>query len=164
MLPKGLNFSAEQLEAIDEHLNVLRWETEAKCVLLADITGQFISQKGDFENMNTAVLSALAAGELSATKEMAKLVGETARFKLLLHEGERQSVYLSDIDAELILVTVFNNSTPIGLVRMVTRQVVEQIREIAQAARLAPAADNELEDDDFAKMLVDQLDGLSFGF
>lgn len=157
-MQKGLNLSAEQLEAIDECLSILRWETEAKYVLLADISGQFIGQKGDTRDMNTAVLSALAAGELSATKEMAKLVGEPARFKLLLHEGERHSVYLSDVDAELILVAVFRNTTPIGMVRLVTRQVVEKIRSITQQAPLPGLANNELEDDDFAQMLVDQLD------
>jgi len=157
-LPKGLNFSVRQLEEINVCLTNLRWETEARCVLLADITGQLIEEQGISGQMNTAVLSALAAGQLAATKEMARLVGEQARFKLLLHEGERQSVYLSDVGEEMLLVTVFENSTPIGMVRLFTRTTVEQLKEIAQEAR---AEEEEAEDDftvDFGQLLADELD------
>jgi len=137
MLPQGLDFTSEQLERIENRLHRLRWDAEAQCVLLADISGQLISVKGKAE-MNTAVLSALAAGNLAATKEMARLVGEPARFKLLLHEGYRRSVYLSDVGEEMALITVFSNHTPIGLVRLVTQQAVKELAQIAAEARANP--------------------------
>ncbi|MGC9400481.1 MAG: roadblock/LC7 domain-containing protein [Anaerolineae bacterium] len=87
--------SVAQAEAIDACLEHMAYESEASCIILADITGQLISERGKTYNINTQVLSALAAGELSATQEMARLVGEKARFNLLLHEGEDHSVYLS---------------------------------------------------------------------
>ena len=77
MLPKGLDFTNDQLEQIDDILTQLYWDTEAQSILLADITGQLISVLGE-SNINTSVLSALAAGNLAATKEMARLVGEPA--------------------------------------------------------------------------------------
>ena len=113
MLPKGLDFTNDQLEQIDDILTQLYWDTEAQSILLADITGQLISVLGE-SNINTSVLSALAAGNLAATKEMARLVGEPARFKLLLHEGEQRSVYLSDVDDELVIVAIFSQHTRIG--------------------------------------------------
>ena len=134
MLPQGLNFTNEQMEKIEKSLQQLYWDTEAQCILVADITGQLISVLGETK-MNTAVLSALAAGNLAATKEMARLVGEPARFKLLLHEGETRSVYLSDVGEELVLITVFSNQIPIGLVRLSTQVAVRKLLELIEEAR-----------------------------
>jgi predicted regulator of Ras-like GTPase activity (Roadblock/LC7/MglB family) len=161
MLPQGLDFSDRQLEEISSLLSHMRWETEACCVLLADITGQLVESQGMVGRINTEVLSALAAGELSATKEMARLVGEEPRFKLLVHEGAHQSVYLSDVDGELILITVFNNTTPIGMVRLATRRTVEQLKAIARESRSQGAAAPPITGD-FGQLLADALD-LSLG-
>ncbi len=155
-LPQGLDFSSEQMEQIDEHLNQLHWDTEAQCVLLADISGQLISVKGT-SKINTAVLSALAAGNLAATKEMARLVGEPARFKLLLHEGEERSVYLSDVGAELVLITIFGNRTPIGLVRLGTQQAVQKLGKVVQAARNNPAPKDPILSKQQGSTLADEL-------
>ncbi len=139
MLPKSLDFTDEQLEQIETILHQLFWDTEAQSILLADITGQLISVLGE-STINTSVLSALAAGNLAATKEMARLVGEPARFKLLLHEGERRSVYLSDVDGELVLVTVFGRHTPIGLVRLSTQVAIQRLRPVViEALKAAPS-------------------------
>jgi predicted regulator of Ras-like GTPase activity (Roadblock/LC7/MglB family) len=157
-LPKGLDFSTQHLDEIHDCLTNLRWETEARCVLLADITGQLIEEQGISTEMNTAALSALAAGEMAATKEMARLVGQRARFKLLLHEGDDQSVYLSDVGEEMLLVSVFDNSTPIGMVRLFTREAVEQLKAIASRSR---AEDQKPTPDlmaDFGQLLSDELD------
>ncbi len=161
--PAGLDLSSPQLDRIDSCLNNMLWETEAQCVLLADITGQLISEKGAAQRMNTAVLSALAAGQLAATKELAKLVGESAQFKLLLHEGERQCVYLSDVGEELILVTVFDTSTAIGLVRMYIRKTVEELLEVLKMPPAPSDEDGEEDtslDDDFGDLLISQFDDI----
>jgi predicted regulator of Ras-like GTPase activity (Roadblock/LC7/MglB family) len=146
LLPMGLDFTSTQLEKIENYLNQLSWETEAQCVLLADVTGQLISVIGKVD-MNTAVLSALAAGNLAATKEMARLVGEPARFKLLLHEGEKRSVYLSDVGAEMVLITVFDNHIPIGLVRLGTQQTVKQLEGVVEEASKNKSQKSELPGD-----------------
>ncbi len=134
MLPQEFSFSDRELDKIDTILQQLYWDTEAQCLLVADTSGQLVSVLGQTE-MNTAVLSALAAGNLAATKEMARLVGEQARFKLLLHEGEKQSIYLSDIGEEMILITVFGNQIPIGLVRWGIQVAVRKLMEIITEAR-----------------------------
>lgn len=157
-LPKGVDFSARHLEQIHECLTNLRWETEARCVLLADITGQLIEEQGISAEMNTAVLSALAAGEMAATKELARLVGQQARFKLVLHEGDDRSVYLSDVGEEMLLVTVFDHSTPIGMVRLFTREAVETLKRIIEEARTAETADEDDLAASFEQLLAADLD------
>lgn len=159
-LKPGLVLSVEQAEAIDHCLARIALESEARCIILADVTGQLIAERGQTGTMNTQVLSALAAGELAATQEMARLVGERARFKLLLHEGEEQSIYLSDVGEQLILVIVFDNDTPIGLVRLVLKQAVEALTSILEGSR--PGATQEQTrktlDGHFARLLEDELD------
>ncbi len=134
MLPQGYSFSEQELEKIELILQQLYWDTEAQCLLVADTSGQLVSVLGQTE-MNTAVLSALAAGNMAATKEMASLVGEQARFKLLLHEGEKRSIYLSDVGEEMILITVFSNQIPIGLVRWGIQIAIRKLLEIIEKAR-----------------------------
>lgn len=134
MLSEGLVFSDRDMEKVDTVLQQLYWDTGAQCILVADVSGQLISVLGQTE-MNTAVLSALAAGNLAATREMARLVGEQARFKLLLHEGEKHSIYLSDVGEEMLLITIFGNQIPIGLVRWGTQVAVRILLETIKEAR-----------------------------
>lgn len=140
MIPGSLHFTTAQLDEIIAALQRLRTEASAECVILADITGQLIESLGNLEGVNTAVLSALAAGEVAATREMARLVGKEARFKLMLHEGDDQSVYLSDVGGELVLVAILGNHVPIGMVRLLTRMTVDRLQQIIQASMQAAAA------------------------
>ncbi|MGD8623482.1 MAG: roadblock/LC7 domain-containing protein [Anaerolineae bacterium] len=152
--------SVEQAEAIDACLARMADDSNARGIILADVTGQQIAERGHMASINTQVLSALAAGELAATHEMARLVGEKARFKLLLHEGEEQSVYLSDVGEQLILVIVFDTDTPIGLVRMVLKRALDELAPIL----LQPGQDGGstggggLLGDDFARLVENELD------
>ena len=163
----GFVLSTEQAERIDTALERMAYDSEASCIILADMTGQLIAERGQTCRMNTQVLSALAAGELAATHEMARLVGEKARFKLLLHEGEQRSVYLSDVGEELILVIVFDVETPIGLVRMILKQAVDELAPIIEEARRSNGDGqiNQTLDGDFAQTLEGELDSsLKFEF
>lgn len=135
MLPRRVRLSAHHLQQIDVYLTRLRREVKALLVLLADISGQLIEEQGVNGNINAAALSALAAGEMAATREMARLVGQQARFKMMMHEGDNRTVYLSDVDEEMLLVTVCDNSTPIGLLRFHLRETVAQLRYILREAR-----------------------------
>ena len=155
----GVSLSVEQAEAIDRCLDKIAYESEARCIILADMTGRLIGERGQTCSMNTQVLSALAAGELVATYELARLVGEPARFKLLLHEGEQHSVYLSDIGEQLILIIVFDNDTPIGLVRMVLREVVEELTPLLRSSSpMTEPFPHEQLADDFTELLKESLD------
>jgi len=158
MLPQTIDLSSVQLEEISETLKELRWESEAHCVLLADITGQLIEAQGILNDMNTAVLSALAAGQLAATKEMARLVGEPARFKLMLHEGEKQTVYVSDVVGELILVLVLDTRIPIGMVRLSTQMAVEHLSHIIEDLSYVGAPVENEDWGDFDQLLSNELD------
>jgi predicted regulator of Ras-like GTPase activity (Roadblock/LC7/MglB family) len=154
--PREINFSIQHLERIVAHLKQMRRETNAYCVLLADQNGQLIESVAGDDAPNTDEISVLAAGELAATREIARMLGET-RFQFLLHEGERKNIYLSDVSGEMMLITVFNRKAPIGLVRLWTRNISEQLDHIILEARTETQNNQEL-NDAFGQLVLDRLD------
>jgi predicted regulator of Ras-like GTPase activity (Roadblock/LC7/MglB family) len=125
-----LTLSTRQLHSIADCLHRIRREGQAHFVLLADITGQLIEIEGDSGTIDPPVLAALAAGEVSATREIARLMNEVPGFKMILHEGRQQNIYLSEVDEELVLAVLFNKKIPIGMVRLMTQMTVDQLHQI----------------------------------
>ncbi len=159
MTVKGIAFTTDEIEAFDKILDELFWESKAQSVLLSDISGHLISVVGE-STVNTLPLSVLAAGNLAATKEMARMIGEPTKFKLLLHEGDTKSVYLSDVGEKLLLLAIFGKNTPIGLVRLATQTAVNKILEVLEVALSTPRAedfDSNESNDQINQELVDAL-------
>lgn len=149
--------TARQFDEITKVLSELAAKTKASTILLADISGQLITQRGNTDDINTAILSALAASDFAATSEMAKLVGEDAKFKLLFHEGEKRNVYLSNVGDNFFLVVVFDVSVTLGLVRIYTKKAIENLLTIFEESEAGEDASAIL-DQDFSSMLGDMLD------
>lgn len=149
--------TAKQFDEITKVLSELAAKTKASTILLADISGQLITQRGNTDDINTAILSALAASDFAATSEMAKLVGEDAKFKLLFHEGEKRNVYLSNVGDNFFLVVVFDVSVTLGLVRIYTKKAIENLLSVFESSEAGDDASSIL-DQDFSSMLGDMLD------
>jgi predicted regulator of Ras-like GTPase activity (Roadblock/LC7/MglB family) len=149
--------NAKQFDEITKILSELAAKTKASTILLADISGQLITQRGTTEDINTAILSALAASDFAATSEMAKLVGEEAKFKLLFHEGEKRNVYLSNIGDNFFLVVVFDVSVTLGLVRIYTKKAIQNLSSVFESSESDEDAGKVI-DQDFSSMLGDMLD------
>jgi len=149
--------TAKQFDEITKVLSELAAKTKASTILLADISGQLITQRGNTDEINTAILSALAASDFAATSEMAKLVGEDAKFKLLFHEGEKRNVYLSNVGDNFFLVVVFDVSVTLGLVRIYTKKAIENLLNVFESSEAGDDASAIL-DQDFSSMLGDMLD------
>ncbi len=149
--------TAKQFDEITKVLSELAAKTKASTILLADISGQLITQRGNTDDINTAILSALAASDFAATSEMAKLVGEDAKFKLLFHEGEKRNVYLSNVGDNFFLVVVFDVSVTLGLVRIYTKKAIQNLLTVFETSEAGEDA-SKLLDQDFSSMLGDMLD------
>ncbi len=148
--------NGKQYEAITKILSELATKTKASAILFADMSGQLISQRGKTEDMNTTVLSALAASDFAATAEMAKLVGEEAKFKLLFHEGDKRNVYLSNVGDDFFLVVVFDVSVTLGLIRIYTKKAIEDLANALLVNN--EEEDNNMIDEDFSTLLGNALD------
>ena len=105
-------------------------ECAARVVFLVDRDGQTIAFHGDIGDMDTTSFASLAAGNVAATSSMAKLIGEDT-FPAVVHEGERESIYISVIGRSL-LVVVFDEKSTVGLVKIRTKRASHEIASILE--------------------------------
>ena len=120
------SFDEEDLAALTRSVDRFLAETGARSALLADRSGQLVATMGEPLSFDPTVFATLTAADFSANDQLARLIGETD-FTTLFHQGEKESMYVADVARRLILVTLFDNTTPIGLVRLKIKPVVEEL-------------------------------------
>ena len=122
------------LEKIDHCLNRMISSTFAHCVLLIHRSGQLISHFGQIPGGETPgidilSLSVLTAANFGATAEIARLLGEK-EFTLLFHKGRSENVYFSAIGEHVIMVTLFDDKTSLGLIRLQIHKITDELSKI----------------------------------
>jgi predicted regulator of Ras-like GTPase activity (Roadblock/LC7/MglB family) len=95
-------------------------EANAGYVFLVDKSGPQIASAGEME-LDTTSLASLTAGTVAATEGLSSLIGET-RFSTLFHEGVGHSLHISQVGEKAILLTIFDEESSLGLVRLRTQQ------------------------------------------
>lgn len=105
-------------------------EAAARAVFLVDRDGQPIAYHGDIGDMDTTSFSSLAAGNVAATSSMAKLIGEN-EFPGVVHEGERESIFIAVIGRSLLAV-VFDERSTLGLVKIRTKKASFAVAKILE--------------------------------
>ncbi|MEP6741065.1 MAG: roadblock/LC7 domain-containing protein [bacterium] len=141
-----------QLKAV---LARLRMDSSARVVFLVDKDGQEIAVQGEVGNLDTTSLASLAAGNVAATGGMAQLIGEK-EFPTLSHEGARESIHISVI-GRMLLIVVFDERSSLGLVKLRSRQVSQQLSSMMDEIVNAPE-DNS--DSPFAEITDEDIDSL----
>jgi len=120
----------QQFHRIKNVLARLCVECAARVVFLVDRDGQPIAFHGDIGDMDTTSFSSLAAGNVAATTSMARLIGEDV-FPAVVHEGERESIFISVIGRSL-LVVVFDERSTLGLVKIRTKRASHEVAKILE--------------------------------
>jgi len=94
-------------------------------VLVIDNAGSLIANVGSKVDLDAVSLAAVAAANFAATEQIARLIGERD-FVLLFYKGRSESFHFTRVGNDYIIVTIFNNSLSLGLLRL-------KIAEVAQA-------------------------------
>ena len=123
------SFTEDDFGAITRSLQQFLHETNARCALLVDRTGQLVATVGEQPRFDPTAFATLTAADFSANDQLARLIGET-EFNSLFHQGEQESMYLVDIARRVILVVLFDNRTTLGLVRLKVKQPVEELSKL----------------------------------
>jgi len=123
---------------IEKHLRDFLGKSEAQWTALVDRGGNLFSEAGDIGTLDVTVLSALAAGSFSATKELAKRLGEK-EFMALYHEGLHISILMMSLYYDCLLLTVFSERTNIGLVRFYAQQTSISLNACLETASQSAA-------------------------
>ncbi len=154
----------EDYWAINSILSDLLKSSNSRSTLLIDRTGQLISKVGmppDFDMMSFA---SLCAADFEANNQLAQLIGEKD-FSTLYHQGAEESMYLSKIVRDVILVVLFDKSTTLGLVRLRVKRAVGELSTIVESLFEKLEYRNEeydkpLVDDEFTKEIEAEIDSL----
>jgi predicted regulator of Ras-like GTPase activity (Roadblock/LC7/MglB family) len=159
---KRLVFSEKTYHKIGQILTELLKQSQSQLCLFADMNGYPITHSGEAELTDIFSLTALAAGDFSATAEMAKIIGGEERFRFIYHEGAARNVYLCNVGDNYLLLIVFTKNVALGMVRILAQRTVERL--VALLAELKQESDNASRfiDDEFRSMLGQQLDS-AFG-
>lgn len=123
------SFTEEDFASITQVLQRLLFDSNARCSLIVDRSGQLVTTVGDRPNFDATAFASLTAADFSANDQLAKLLGEKD-FNTLFHQGERESMLLADISRRVILVVLFDTRTTLGLVRLKMRVAVEELGKL----------------------------------
>ncbi len=157
-----LVFYSETVDQIDTLLREFLRLSKSKKVFLIDRDGHLVSQVGETMGINSEALAALVAGSFSATRELAKVMGEP-EFSSMFHKGERVHIQIMLVGKRSMVAIVFDNATTVGMVSLYCKELVEKISKILDVAERQNAVhsqDGQKLDENYATDLQEKLDKL----
>lgn len=140
--------------ALQEALDRFAREASIRLALLMEGSGRILARHGSENGVDLRSLTTLGAGIQSASREMARMLGQPYFDQLYQGEGDRQ-LFLAPIPTptgELILVALFGTESNVGLVRVRFDEMLRQCEELGwsssgtKPARDAAAFEAELAD------------------
>ncbi|NPU84474.1 MAG: roadblock/LC7 domain-containing protein [Syntrophaceae bacterium] len=126
----SLILGRQHLDRIQDTLKKNLIGSGVQNTMLIDMAGNVIvtvDNGGETRDMYS--LAALAAANFGAMCSMAKIVGED-EFSLLFHKGQKENIYFSRVNDELLLINIFNNQVTLGFLRLKMAQVIEELCKV----------------------------------
>jgi predicted regulator of Ras-like GTPase activity (Roadblock/LC7/MglB family) len=127
----------EDVAHIDAVLQDYLQKSESDLTVIIDKGGNVISQCGDHAVMDVTIIAALAAGSFAATKELARRIGEV-EFNALYHQGNGSHIFMNSVDDDTIMITVFGQTTTVGLVRFYAMSACQSLATLLTELREKP--------------------------
>lgn len=129
----SLIVTTEGLTKIQALLDELRSETNARCVLLVEKSGQHLAKSGVLvddmqDQMLVMAMSALVVGAFSSTREIARFLGET-EFKTMFQQGSNLNIFICLLDTQDIVTVIFDEQTTLGMIKLKSQQMTKRIGE-----------------------------------
>jgi predicted regulator of Ras-like GTPase activity (Roadblock/LC7/MglB family) len=106
----------QDFRAIDQVLNQLLDRSSALSVHLVDRSGQLITTAGHAGDFDATSFASLVAADFTANGELSALLGEQ-RVEAVVNEGRNRSVHSCLVADRVIMSTVFDRRSTLGLVR-----------------------------------------------
>jgi CheY-like chemotaxis protein len=156
-----LFLSDERFDQIAQCLADLRFEVNAQCILLADVSGQMLAHVGSTQGVDLQVLLSLIGGSFATAFEMARHLGEERALTLNYHEGKHLDIYSANVNEDLFVVLLFDKphqSSRIGMVWLYTRRTLQRLQSLVSGTEKMSA--NQVLDEDFGALLSTSLDQL----
>ncbi len=161
MLRGGFTIFAGQENALGELTRELEKKIQSLYIMIADTAGQPILQRGELEKNKLLALGSVVAGDLAASQETARIIGQYESYQLIIREGLESNLFISEIGKELVLLCLVPTRTPLGWARLLVKESAKQIAEIINT----PENDIEnldigLDDEKLAELYGDSLNSI----
>ncbi|MGK7344643.1 MAG: roadblock/LC7 domain-containing protein [Candidatus Nitrospinota bacterium M3_3B_026] len=155
---KRLIYYKEDFDQIEKLLEEFLKLSNAKCIFLIDKEGHLVTQKGSTQTINPQSLSALVAGAFAATKELARLLGET-EFAVMFHQGKKDHIHISLVGDRAISAIVFDEKTTVGMVNLYSKELTAKLEKIFDIASKRVVQKQQLESG-YSDSVKDRLDDM----
>jgi predicted regulator of Ras-like GTPase activity (Roadblock/LC7/MglB family) len=160
-MPQWTLFETD-FKAIDQVLHDLLERTNALSVHLVDRSGQLITTAGRSGDFDATAFAGLVAADVTANAELARLLGDDG-IAAVVSEGRNRSVYSCLLADRVIMCTVYDTRSTLGLVRFRANRAADQLdgvfRRLFEKVGLAPAVENSAQFAEAAGREVDALFG-----
>lgn len=114
-MPQWTLFETD-FRAIDQVLNHLLDKTGALSVHLVDRSGQLITTAGHHGGYDATAFAGLVAADFTANAQLSLLLGEK-HVDAVVNEGKARSIHSCLVADRVIMCTVFDRHSTLGLVR-----------------------------------------------
>ena len=111
---------------IDQVLYELLEKTNALSAHLVDRSGQLITTSGRSADFDATAFASLVAADFTANTELSRLLGEET-IAAVVNEGKSRSVYSCLLADRVIMCTVFDRRSTLGLVRFRANRAAHQL-------------------------------------
>lgn len=115
--------------SIDRVLNELLDRSNALSVHLVDRSGQLITTAGRIGDFDATAFASLIAADFTANAEVAHLLGESG-VDAVVSESKGRSVYSCMLAGRIIMSTVFDKRSTLGIVRFRTQRAVAELDSV----------------------------------
>jgi predicted regulator of Ras-like GTPase activity (Roadblock/LC7/MglB family) len=160
-MPQWTLFETD-FSSIDNVVHELLQRTNALSVHLVDRSGQLITSGGRTGDFDATAFASLIAADFTANSELSQLLGEEG-VEAVVSEGKNRSVYSCMFANRVIMCTVFDKRSTLGLVRFRANRAVTQLDRIFhglfEKVGLPEAAQSPADFVDAAGLEVDALFG-----
>jgi predicted regulator of Ras-like GTPase activity (Roadblock/LC7/MglB family) len=146
--------------SIDKVLNELLDKSNALSTHLVDRSGQLITTAGRTGDFDATAFASLVAADFTANSELAQLLGEPG-IVAVVSEGSQRSIYSCMLAERVIMSTVFDRRSTLGLVRFRANRAARELDRVFRSlfekvGLVEPAAPSE----EFAAAAGQELDAL----
>ncbi|UCC10967.1 MAG: hypothetical protein JSW02_06260 [candidate division WOR-3 bacterium] len=129
-----LSISKESIDKLTYLLGDFCTQANTVWAIFVTISGQLLVQRGFVRSYDVLAISALACGVYNSTMELAHIVGER-KFSQFLQEGKRFSVYYIGVERDYLLVSLFDDRTLPGVVKVASEVFSQKAKSVVGNGR-----------------------------
>lgn len=127
------SLSESDARVLSDYLEAFRAAAGAMDVLLVDVSGHLIEERGTPDSYDPSIVSVLLASGMAAAVEMAQVLEHTGGTSIFLHEGAKFDLYAATISEDIVIALVFDRgqgNPRIGTVYLRLKRAIEDLRRL----------------------------------